>query len=106
MDVPAQVARQQAQEDRKKGLELALKDMEKLICSKHEIFKAGQNGLQEYQARAICSHLRMVIGGKCNAIEASQCAAESQGFAANWGGRLVCQWVREWVVNQNLPTSK
>jgi hypothetical protein len=41
LDVPAQVARQRAQEDRKKDLELALKDIEKLICSKREIFEAG-----------------------------------------------------------------
>jgi hypothetical protein len=41
LDVPARVARQRAQEDRKKDLELALKDIEKLICSKHEIFEAG-----------------------------------------------------------------
>jgi hypothetical protein len=50
LDVPARVACQQAQEDRKNGLELALKDMEKLIRSKHEIFEAGRNGLQEYRA--------------------------------------------------------
>jgi hypothetical protein len=48
----------------------------------------------------------MVISGKHNAIEALQCAAESQGFAANWGGCLVHQWVKAWVVNQDLPTSK
>jgi hypothetical protein len=48
----------------------------------------------------------MVTHGKHNAIEASQRAAESQGFAANWGGRLVRRWVRAWVVNRDLPTSK
>jgi hypothetical protein len=106
LDVPARVARQRAQEDRKKDSELALKDIEKLICSKREIFEAGRNGLQEYRARAICSHLQMVTRGKRNAIEASQRAAESQGFAANWGGRLVRRWVRAWVVNRDLPTSK
>jgi hypothetical protein len=67
------VACQQAQEDSEKGLELALKDMEKLICSKREILEAGQNSFQEYRARAICSHFQIVISGKHNAIESLQC---------------------------------
>ena len=39
-------------------------------------------------------------------INASERAAESQGFAAKWGGRLVRRWVRDWVQDRELPTSQ
>ena len=38
-------------------------------------------------------------------IKALERAAESQGFAAKWGGRLVCRWVRKWVAKRELPVS-
>jgi hypothetical protein len=40
-----------------------------------------------------------------NGIEASEHAAEAQGFAAKWGGRLVRQWVRQWLNVRTLPKS-
>lgn len=36
----------------------------------------------------------------------SERAAESQGFAAVWGGRMVRTWTREWVKERKLPTSE
>ncbi|KIJ46075.1 hypothetical protein M422DRAFT_250504 [Sphaerobolus stellatus SS14] len=67
----------------------ALEDIEKLIQSKKEVFAAGKNGLQAYRARAIQSCLWMMLRSsdkKRKFIDASQCAAESQGFAAEWEG--------------------
>jgi hypothetical protein len=78
-------------------LEKALKMIEKVIATKKKVFKAGRNGLQSYQARAIQSHLHMVVHNGRKHIEVSERAAESQGFAANWGERLVRRWVKKWV---------
>ena len=86
-------------------LEKALKMIEKVIMTKKKVFKAGRNGLQSYQARAIQSHLHMVVRNGRKHIEASERAAESQGFAANWGGRLVHRWVKKWVTARELPKS-
>jgi len=47
----------------------------------------------------------MVLKNGRKHIEASERAAESQGFAAKWGGRLVRQWVRKWVTLRELPVS-
>ncbi|OBZ73966.1 hypothetical protein A0H81_06580 [Grifola frondosa] len=46
----------------------------------------------------------MILRNDRSAIDASECAAESQGFAAQWG-RMVRQWVRRWVDKRELPVS-
>ncbi|KAJ7355303.1 hypothetical protein DFH08DRAFT_912378 [Mycena albidolilacea] len=79
--------------------------IEKLIASKRTAFDAGQNSLQAYRARAIQSHLQMVVRNKRKAIEVSEIAAESQGFAPKWGGRMVRTWVGYWLKNRELPAS-
>jgi hypothetical protein len=89
LDIPAHTARLVAQEHRAKTLQSGLQDIEKLIASKRTAFDAGQNSLQAYQAHAIQSHLQMVVWNKRKAIEASEIAAEIQGFAPRWGGRMV-----------------
>ena len=71
--------------------------IEKLIESKKNDFVSGQNTLQAYQAHAIQSHLHMVICNQRKHIEALERAAESQGFATRWSGRLVHHWVKKWV---------
>ncbi|KIJ38236.1 hypothetical protein M422DRAFT_259146 [Sphaerobolus stellatus SS14] len=43
---------------------------------------------------------------KRKSIDASQRAAESQGFAAEWGGRMVRLWVKQWITARELPSSK
>ena len=105
LEVPARTSRQQAQIHREKALESALEDIEKIIRSKTNTFSAGQHGLQAYRARAIQSCLWMVVQNKKNRTEASERAAESQGFAKRWGGRMVRQWVRKWVDARELPVS-
>lgn len=106
LDVPARTVRICAREDRLKALQSGLKDIEKLIGSKRTEFDAGQNSLQAYRACAIQSHLQMVVNNKRKAIEASEIAAESQGFAAKWGGRMVQTWVRCWLKKRELPVLK
>jgi len=71
------------------NLQQALIAIEKAIASKKKVFEAGRNGLQEYRAQAIQSHLHMVVNNGRKHIDTSERAAKGQGFAAKWGGRLV-----------------
>jgi hypothetical protein len=105
LQVPAHIARSQAQDERQKKMKQGLEDIEKLIQSKKDVFDAGHNGLQSYRACAIQSYLWMVVHNGKSTIEASQRAAESQGFAEKWGGRMVRCWVRKWVEERKLPIS-
>ena len=82
-----------------------LKDIEKLINSKRDIFVAGHSSLQAYRARTIQSYLHIVVINKHKGVAASEIAAESQGFSAKWGARMVRKWVRGWVDKRELPLS-
>ncbi|KIL57128.1 hypothetical protein M378DRAFT_1031360 [Amanita muscaria Koide BX008] len=106
LDVPARFVRKKAQEVRSQTLQKGLVDIEKLIASKRTEFDAGRNGLQAYRARSIRSCLHMVINNHRTLIEASERAAESQGFAARWGGRMVRQWIASWIKFRQLPKSE
>ncbi|KAL1743994.1 hypothetical protein HDZ31DRAFT_39713 [Schizophyllum fasciatum] len=77
-----------------------------LIRSKRAVFQAGDASLQAYRARAIESHLRMVVHNGRKHMEASEMAAEAQGFARKWGGRLVRHWVKRWINERELPESR
>ncbi|EDR05911.1 uncharacterized protein LACBIDRAFT_329414 [Laccaria bicolor S238N-H82] len=104
--VPIQVAWKRRRLEVALELKQALSAIEKLIVSwKKKVFDTGRNSLQEYRARVIQSHLHMVLHNGRKHIEVSERAAESQGFAANWGGRLVRRWVRKWVAKRELPES-
>ncbi|KAF8523730.1 hypothetical protein BU17DRAFT_74918 [Hysterangium stoloniferum] len=81
----------------------ALTAVEKLIASKKRVFKAGEIVFKNIDIKPSTLHLHMVLHNR--SIEASERAAESQGFAAKWGGRLVHQWVRKWVTSRELPVS-
>src|SRR6202040_3538231 len=105
LDEPARVTRLKSLENRKNELKLALRDIEKLLASRKTKFQAGNNGLQSYRARAIQSHLHMVVNRGRRGIDASEIAAESHGFAKKWGGRLVREWVRDWMKHRKLPES-
>ncbi|KZT03874.1 uncharacterized protein LAESUDRAFT_738041 [Laetiporus sulphureus 93-53] len=99
-NVPAN-AQEAHHKERVKGLNA----IEKLVDSKRYQFVAGLNGLQASRAHCIQSHLHMIIHNKCSGTEASKLAAESHGFAANWGGRLVHVWVRKWLESRELLES-
>lgn len=92
-DIPVRKAIQQKSQERRKERERALESIEKLIRSKKTKFDGGPTGLQSYRARAIESHLRMVVRDHVPSILAARRAAQSQGFAEEWGGRCVCGWV-------------
>lgn len=106
LDVPARSAKQARKEKRQKDFAEALIAIEKLVRSKRNVFAGGSNGLQACRARAIQSCLGMVANNNRGLIDASKRAAESQGFAENWGGRMVRSWVQAWVESRKLPASK
>ncbi|PPQ93393.1 hypothetical protein CVT25_015911 [Psilocybe cyanescens] len=81
-------------------------NIEKIIASKKACFTAGHEGLQAYCAHAIRSYLFMVGKNGQKGMEASERAAEVQGFSAKWGARLIRQWVRRWLSLCTLPESK
>lgn len=105
LDIPVRTAQEQAKQARSQELKDALHDIEKLIASKRTEFTAGANGLQSKCAHSIQSCLYMVVNNNRCITDASECAAESQGFAARWGGRMVKQWVQVWIKSQELPKS-
>ncbi|KAN0128344.1 hypothetical protein V8E53_013849 [Lactarius tabidus] len=106
LDISARTAREQAKYIHLQELKAAFVDIEKLIASKKTQFRAGANGLQSKRARSIQNCLHMVVNNQRHLIEASERAAESQGFAAKWGGRMVRQWVRIWIKHWDLPESE
>ncbi|KAJ7091696.1 hypothetical protein C8R43DRAFT_908229 [Mycena crocata] len=105
LDVPAREMRKKKQAARQLEFQKALDDIQKQIKSKKTEFAAGRNSLQEYRARAIQSYLLMVVKHGRLTVEASERAAESQGFAAKCG-RNVRQWTRAWMSTRKLPTSR
>ncbi|KAJ7787651.1 hypothetical protein B0H14DRAFT_3505217 [Mycena olivaceomarginata] len=66
----------------------ALTAIDKLIASKKTVFHARNASLQSYRARSIQSHLCMVVRNQKPWKPASEVAAEAQGFATKWGGRM------------------
>lgn len=104
--VPTCEARHIARDDRLKALKMALNNIEKLVASKRTKFEAGHNSLQAYCARAIQSCLHMVVNNNWRLIDASERAAEGQGLAGKWGGRLVQTWVSRWRKLRELPESE
>jgi hypothetical protein len=104
--VPARETRRIARDNRSMALKTALTDIEKHIASKQTKFAAGHNSLQAYRARSIQSCLHMVVKNDRKLIDASERAAEGQGFAGKWGGRLVRIWVSRWLKSRELPESE
>ena len=108
LDIPARDQRKFSQEARHLKYQEGLAAIDKLIASKKEHFDAGRNGLQASRAQAIQSCLRMILQGgarRQTLTDASERAAESQGFAPKWGGRMVRSWVSHWIKSRDLPES-
>ncbi|KAG2342389.1 hypothetical protein BDR05DRAFT_1001010 [Suillus weaverae] len=82
-------------EQRQLVKETQLDEMKKALTSIEKLLKAKKN----------ISYLTMVIKMKWLSIDASWRAAESHGFAANWGDCQVCSWTRLWVADRKLPES-
>jgi hypothetical protein len=106
LDISAQESRKRKYDEHRQQAEMGLRDIEKLIMSKCTAFNTGGNGLQAYRAQAIRSCLCMVVNNGRMLMEASERAAESQGFAPAWGGWMVRQWVAQWLKSRELPSSQ
>lgn len=74
-----------AREDQQRELRQALDDIEKVVKSRKTQFEAGAHGLQAYRVQAIQSYFRMVVHNGHKGIEALEMAAETHGFARQWG---------------------
>ncbi|KAG5219764.1 hypothetical protein IMY05_C4770000100 [Salix suchowensis] len=105
LEVPAHVVKAKQKETRKKELAKAFSDIDKHLQSKKTVFHAGQTGLQAYQMRVVQSFLHMVINTGHGKMEAGAQAAESHGFTAKYGGRMVQTWAKRWVEKREVPTS-
>ena len=84
----------------------AMMDLERKINSTQADFEGGPNGLQARRARAIHSFLHMLVRNDRKKTDASECAAEAQGFAPQWGGRQVRSWSKLWIAVRKLPESR
>ncbi|KAG2151186.1 uncharacterized protein EDB93DRAFT_1275952 [Suillus bovinus] len=102
LEVPYREQRKQKQAD----LEHAYKDITKHLKSKKTVFAGGPCGLQACRARTIEVHFMLVVKNKHSFKVASKMAAETNGFAAKWGGRQVCGWTCEWMRTRMLPVSQ
>ncbi|KAG2126890.1 uncharacterized protein EDB93DRAFT_1272748 [Suillus bovinus] len=99
LEVPYREQRKQKQAD----LEHAYKDITKHLKSKKTVFAGGPRGLQARGACTIEVHLMLVVKNKHSFKVASEMAAETNGFAAKWGGRQVRGWTHEWMRTRMLP---
>ena len=81
----------------------ALMDIQNLFRSKRTKFISGDRGLQAKRAKAIETHLCLVLKNRRCTIDASQRAAEAGGFAAKSGGRAVRRWTQVYVESRKLP---
>jgi len=105
LDIGYRVARKKEQEQRAEDLQKAHDDIEKLIKSKKTKFIGGINGLQARRARAIQSHLSLVVCNKRKFVAASEIAAEANGFSRTWGSRQLRSWTRKCQQTRILPKS-
>lgn len=69
-------------------------------------FAGGPNGLQAYRTHVIQSCLQMMVKNGRRLVPASSIAAESHGFSAIHGSRLLRSWVQAWLNHRELPVSK
>ncbi|KAJ6459093.1 hypothetical protein C8R45DRAFT_942516 [Mycena sanguinolenta] len=106
LDTPVWDMCKRKKEERVTELQKGLTDIKKLIKSPKTVFVAGPTGLQLYRACTIQSYLLMAVKNGCLEVDASEKAAESQGFAAKWGGKNVRAWTRQWLKSQELPASR
>ena len=105
LDIPYRAQREQKRKQRLEDLENAFKDLEKLLRAKKTKFVGGMQGLQARRARTMESHLRLVVKNPRHFMGTSKQAAETHGFAANWGGRQVRSWTCQWMKTRELPRS-
>ena len=105
-EIPVRIQRNGRKNELECIRRIAMAELEKWLNSSQSHFESGRNGLQARRARVICSYLHMIVQNGRKKIEASERAAEAQGFAARWGGRQVRSWAEMWITHRKLPESK
>ena len=103
--IPRRITCNQTREKKDADFWTALAALDKLLISKKNSFDTRPRGLQARHTLAIRSHLMLVVKSGLGFVVASTQAAASNGFAAVWGGRLLCTWTRAWMKSKELPTS-
>ncbi|KAG1883732.1 hypothetical protein F4604DRAFT_1575373 [Suillus subluteus] len=98
-----EVPYREQQKQKQAKLEHAYKDIMKHLKSKKTVFVGGPHGLQARCAHTIKVHLMLVVKNKHGFKVASEMVAETNGFAAKWGGCQVCGWTCEWMRTRMLP---
>ena len=106
VEMSARTRRQGRKNDLFCARSVALLKIEKMLNAKQSPFVGGHNGLQARRARAIHGYLHMLARNDRQRIDASERAAEAQGFAAKWGGRQVRAWAESWIDREELPASR
>ncbi|KAG6875696.1 hypothetical protein C0993_007958 [Termitomyces sp. T159_Od127] len=106
LEVPVRTQRERSHKEKVKQLNKALADLEKFNKSKKTTFAGGTKGLQAVCTLAMQSFLRMVVKNGRLSVDASKRAAESYGFAAQWGGQKLCAWTKDWIKMCSLPKSQ
>ena len=104
-EIPIRVQRNGRKNELEYARHTAMTELGKWLNSSQHHFEGGKNGLQACRARTIHSYLYMLIQNNHQKIEASERAAEAQGFAAQWGGRQVRSWAETWITYRRLPKS-
>ena len=104
-EIAYHIERQMKKEVRQKECEVVLKDLQKKIQLKKTKFILGQNGLWAHWVAAVEMHLWLVVSNGWQSQDASEHAAESQGFAPKWGGHQVHMWTRLWIRMWEFPQS-
>jgi len=106
LKMPARTCRQGRKNDLFCTRSIALLKIEKMLDAKQSPFTGGHSGLQARRAHAIHRYLHMLARNDCQQIDASECTAKAQGFAARWGGRQVRVWAESWINRGKLPVSR
>jgi len=105
-EIPARTRRQGQKNEQLRVRTDALLKLEKMLNAKRCPFEGGHNGLQARRSRTIHGYLHMLVRNGRQRTDASERAAEAQGFAAKWGGRQVRAWAETWTNRGELPVSQ
>lgn len=104
LDVPYCTQHKLKQQEQMLEWSKALITIDKLLSLKKIKFISGPQGLQACHTLAIQSHLQIFMKNQQYLIDASECAAESHGFAAKCGGQLLWGWTQHWTESHQLSS--
>ncbi|KAE9384441.1 hypothetical protein BT96DRAFT_950564 [Gymnopus androsaceus JB14] len=106
-EITYRASREQQKQRCMREYELALAAITKLLNAKWRpdgVFDRGHHSQQYRRGLCIESSLKMIVNGR-KLGDASQRAAEAQGFASKNGARNVAKWIAVWVKDRDLPES-